>query len=259
MKKHTNIKSSISFIFIFIACSAFALEVTKDGLVPTYSPKGFGTDGLFLPYNPTVLLVGNKIAHLANSIGKTRKRAAIHCFTSDKEDFSSLEKHQKERRNIHATFGVIKTKKTDRSPSIFYPLKKGESNIYDLSGSVLQPTNKNFPVLYGQSYTLPTYNISSYLKKHNITKMHYIHIDSGGNELMILRALKEALKDCIVVKIKTYKKRIRKGMCLFNDVHQFMYRHDFELLSHYHYDGLTGDALFVKRRYVDATHRRNQL
>ncbi|MBX9703134.1 MAG: FkbM family methyltransferase, partial [Silvanigrellaceae bacterium] len=130
---------------------------------------------------------------------------------------------------------------------------------YHFSGSLLQPIDTRRAFLYGPPYTVPTYNFLDFCKTKKLSKIHVIYLDCGGNELSVLKSIEEYLKDGIVVFLKTYHQQVRTGISGFQQIDHLMIKQGYELFSHYVYDDVIGDALYVKSNYVSAVFRSKEL
>jgi hypothetical protein len=120
-------------------------------------------------------------------------------------------------------------------------------------------TDSKRSFLFGPSYQVPTFNFLGFCKSQKLGKIHVIHLDCGGNELSLLKSIPEYLKDGIVVHLKTYHQKIRTGISQFQQIHELMTNQGYELFSHYIYDDVIGDALYVKSKYVSAVFRSKEL
>ncbi len=237
-------------------CPIYAVDIKKEGLVPTYKPYEVGVMLLFVPYNPTVIAVGDRIADVASSFANAKDRANIYGFTADPDDFEKLTHFGRQLPNLKPCFGLLNERKD--GSRLFYSTMAHDipdEFYYHFSGSLLKPTDARRPFLFGQSYQIPTFNFLAFCKAQKINKIHVIHLDCGGNELKILKSIQEYLKEGIVVFLKTYHQEIRKGISQFQQVHEFMTNQGYELFSHYIYDDVIGDALYVKSKYVSAVFR----
>ena len=252
----------IKILIFLCACagSLSAVQVTKGGIIPSYAPYELGAPLLFIPYNPKAILVGDKIADLAVSFARARECSTVFCFSSEERDFTMLREYGETLPNIHSYFGLLHGKLEGLYPYFqTTPHERPYEDFYRFPGSLLKPLDKTRPFLFGESYLLPTFNLSEFCKRERLSKEHFIYLNCGGNELQILRSNPELVKNAIVVCVKTYHQRIRKDISTFKALDKFMTDCGFELMSHYIYDSVIGDALYVKSKYLSAVFRSKEL
>jgi hypothetical protein len=238
------------------SCFAHTATVKKEGLVPMYKPCDLGIMLLFVPYNPTMVFVGDCIGDISCSAALVKERANIYSFTADMHDFEKM----RDIPNINSNFGVLRDRK--QSFALFYSTldqKVPDELHYRFSGSLLKPLDIEKPVLFGPSYQIPTYNFLNFCQKEQLKKIHILYLDCGGYELSLLKSIEDYVKNGIIVFVKTYHKKIREGIIQFEPMHDFMIKQGYELFSHYIYDDVCGDALYIKSKYVSAVFRTKEL
>ncbi len=250
------------WFFVLCGCitSLCAVEVTKKGLIPGYLPYELGAALLFLPYNPTVLIVGDRTAHLAADIARTLERAAVFCLSSDPQDFQSLREYEITLPNIHSQFGFLHSQSEGFYP--YYPALphvRPYEDFFRFPGSPLKPIDTTRPFLFGDPCSLPAINLSRFCEMEQLSRVQFIQLNCGGHELQILQTSPELVKKAIVVCVKTYHQPVRAGISDFAALDQFMVGCGFELMSHYIYDGVIGDALYVKSKYISAVFRSKEI
>ncbi|HEX2579487.1 MAG TPA: FkbM family methyltransferase [Rhabdochlamydiaceae bacterium] len=246
-------------LFPFLACASYAVDIKKEGLIPSYNPTELNLL-FFLPYDPTIILIGDRLSDVSLILAKQVECANVYGFTTDAADFETLSRLGKQRPNLRAHFGLLNDLRD--GSQLFYstlPHDIPNENYYHFSGSCLKPTDARRPFLFGPSYKVPTFNFSKFCKSHEIRKIHFIQMDCGGNELNTLKSIQEYLKEAIVVNLKTYHQEIRQGISPFRHIHKLMTSLGYELFSHYIYDNVIGDACYVKSKYITAVFRSKEI
>lgn len=237
-----------------------AVEVAKGGTIPFYKPYELGVMMYFLPYNPKVVIAGDRVAHLAADIARTIERSAVFCFTSEGSDWDLLRRYQESLPNLYPHYGMLHAHSEDfYSYFSILPHEHPYEDFFRFPGSLLRPIDKRFPFLFGEEYSLPTISLSDFCKRENLSRVHLISLNCGGNELYVLQSSPEIVKNAIAVQVKTYHQPVRQGLPTFEQLNQFMVGCDFELMTHYIYDNVIGDALYVKRKYLSAVFRSKEL
>ena len=229
-------------------------DVKKEGVLPMYEPCCSGISMVFLPYNPNILIVGDQIAALSFSMASQMEQAKLFCFSSEEADFETLNRYSKIHSNIHPYFGLFYTKQQG-GLCPYFPAPSQTAYTNRFAGSLLEPTESFYPILFKEKRLLPTFYLPQFCKKENLLKMHMLWLDCGGTELQVLKSCPPLVNSAIVIYVKTYHQPIRKHISVFNDINQYLISCGFELVSHYIYDDIIGDALYVKSKYVSAVFR----
>lgn len=255
-------------ILSFWTYASYAVNIKKEGLIPSYNPTILNRQGkferqnslLFLPYDPTIILIGDRLINVSLVLAEKIECANVYGFTADATDFEKLSRLGRQWPNLRAHFGVLDDLK-DGSQRFYSTLPHDipDEYHYYFSGSFSKPTDVRRPFLFGPSYQVPTFNFSKFCELHAITKIHLIQIDCGGNELNILKSIQEYLKEAIVVNLKTYHQKIRERISPFQHIHNLMTSLGYELFSHYIYDNVIGDACYVKSKYINAVFRSKEI
>ncbi len=265
--RRLSISSIVPFLSAFVyilsclwACFIYAIDIKKEGLIPSYKPYEVGVMSFFLPYNPTIVAVGDRIADFTSSFARSKELANVYGFSADHKDFERLSYFSSQLPNLKPHFGLLNDLK-DGSHLFYSTLTHDipDEFYYHFAGSLLNPVDPTISFLFGPSYQIPTFNFLEFCKLHNIDKIHVIYLDCGGDELNILQSIPEYLIKGIVVHLKTYHQNIRRGISQFQQIHELMINHGYELFSHYIYDDVIGDALYIKSKYVSAVFRSKEL
>ncbi|MBS0626745.1 MAG: FkbM family methyltransferase [Verrucomicrobia bacterium] len=240
--------------------SLCGVDISCQGIIPSYIPYEIGAMLLFTPYNPNVLIAGEDTANVAAHFAQATKCSTVFCCTPDQKDFENLEKYQQSFPNIHPYFGMFHTK--DMQACTYFatkPHEKPYQSFFRFSGSLLPPTDFSLPFLFGEERLIPTFSLHRFCKKQDISKIHVFHLNCGGNELQLLQNNLDLTQNAIVICVKTYHQPFRKNLPSFEKLHQFMSNCDFVLFSQHIYDGIIGDALYVKRKYFRAVFQSKEL
>ena len=109
MQELVRIKTKMRCVmYIAMLCGCIvplsAAQMTKSGAVPTFTPYEVDKVIWFLPYNPTILIVGDPIVGVALEFARKLDCSQVFCVSSDPEDFADLQRRQKEQ-------GVLKIDK----------------------------------------------------------------------------------------------------------------------------------------------------
>jgi hypothetical protein len=75
--------------------------VKKLGKLSEKSPYVLGDSALFLPYNPTFLVVGPDSYVEVLDLERMREKSTVYCFEQDRSKFQMLEQKTRSYKNIH--------------------------------------------------------------------------------------------------------------------------------------------------------------
>src|SRR3989338_1122275 len=140
--------------WIAISCiwihSAYAVKIRKDGLIPSYRPDKLKIILCFVPYNTTVIIVGDRIADFASAFARKKECANVYGFTAGDHDFKRLDDFGRQFPNIKPRFGQLNNIR-DGSQLFYSTLAHDipEEFYYHFSGSLLKPKDVRRPFLFG--------------------------------------------------------------------------------------------------------------
>ncbi|HSX11025.1 MAG TPA: FkbM family methyltransferase [Chlamydiales bacterium] len=109
-----------------------------------------------------------------------------------------------------------------------------------------------FNCFKGPSVEVSCVVLDEWCKENQIDHIDFLHLDTEGSELQILKSSLEILKTVAVVHTKTNLSQFRKGTTQYRELKQFLEEHGFALISHWYLEGLQGEATFVQRRIYDS-------
>lgn len=118
------------------------------------------------------------------------------------------------------------------------------------SSSLLQPekTLEVVPWLkFNKKTTIKTMTLDSYCKKHKIPKIHVVHMDVQGAELMVLKGAGDMLSRIEAIWMEVEAVELYKGQPLKNDVEKFMKKAGFvKYLDTV--NEVAGDQLYIRKK-----------
>jgi len=254
----------VKYLMSVILCGCcsllYGVHVDKGGTLSMLRPFVLEGITIFLPYNPVVVIAGDKIANYSANISRWSECSNIFSFSTERKDFEMLNDFKKSYPNIHPYYGLLHSVSDDKSP--YFPTLPHErffEDSYGFPGSLLPPIDFSLPFLFGEESKLLTYSLSEFCERNELTRVHFLYLNCGGTELKVLQSAPHIVEDSIAVFIKTYHKPIREGLSSFEEINQFMLDRGFELMTHYIYDKQIGDALYIKQKYLSAVYRRKEL
>ena len=87
----------------FLCCFAHLLseDCNKSGCDPCQSPLEIKSADSFLPYNPTVVLVGCDNLRQIKEVMEMREQSVVYCFARNKKKTARLQRETKELDHVH--------------------------------------------------------------------------------------------------------------------------------------------------------------
>ena len=82
---------------------------------------------------------------------------------------------------------------------------------------------------------------------HNIPNVDIIWMDLQGAELLALKSLGKHLKNVQYIYTEVSHKPMYENQVLFDELHQFLIKNNFELMNELHYNGWQGDAIYKNK------------
>jgi len=247
------------FVLCLLTSVLDAVQIEKSGLIPHYPPYLLKHAQHFLPYNPTILVVGEKMTDYVLEITQEYECSTLYCCTPLSQEFETLEAYRQHHPKLFAKLGIIG--EGSNPQTLYYSVldqAQDDSLVY-IPGSLLKPVSTSKPDLLGPKSLLPSYSLSQLCQEQGASKVHFLCLNSGGNELAILQTTPAIVNQAIVIRVKTYHRPLRRHQTDFRQLHEYMRSQGYELLSHYIYDHTIGDALYVKNHYLNAVFRSKKL
>lgn len=114
--------------------------------------------------------------------------------------------------------------------------------------------------------SIPIDSLDNQLKKHKISRVHFLKIDTQGHELDILKGSGETLSNTFGLEIEVEFASIYEEQPLFNEVNSYILNYGFELFdlkrhywkrknSHREVDGQKGQLIFADALYFKSPER----
>ncbi|WP_158992234.1 FkbM family methyltransferase [Mucilaginibacter sp. L196] len=165
------------------------------------------------------------------------------------------------RKNISAYNNIILTEKaiSDKNgPISFYKIDKEKTETTWEDGnqgasSLLEASGK-YPVenYVQEKVEVDGITLFSFIEENNLPAIDILWMDIQGAELMALKGLSDHIQKVKIIHLEVEFFEIYKDQPLFNDIQNFLFDNDFELLGFSSQHEYSGDAIFINRKLVSA-------
>lgn len=195
----------------------------------------------FIPYNPTIIEIGAYIGTGTTALATQNPHGKIYAFEANPATFTGLQDRMKAYANVFPLNLAI----SSHNGQGFLALLAPETNSHLIK----------IPTRYGNFISVPCVTLDDWCKHNAIDRVHFLRLDVGGLELDILKSSSEILKNTLVIVTKTYFRKINNSTPDFHEVKNFLEYCDFEMLSHWYQENAEGEAIFVRKYFIDALYR----
>lgn len=211
----------------------------------------------FMPYNPIVVEAGAFEGQYGAQVARTYPSSRVIVFEPNPRAFQTLLQNVGGLPNVTAVQAALHaysgTAKLHLNHGVYYNDPRLEKWSSLLEGFCLG--TDRFNCFRGPSIEVPCLVLDEWCKANNIDHIDYLHLDTEGFELQILRSSPEILKTVLVIHTKTNLTPFRKGTTQYPELYQFLQEQGFTMFSHWYLEGLQGEATFIQTRIFDAVFR----
>jgi hypothetical protein len=102
----------------------------------------------------------------------------------------------------------------------------------------------------GPKVEVPCVILDDWCKKNNIEQIDFMWLDLEGLELQVLKSSPSILTTVKAIYTETNMYDFRKGMTKYKELRSFLEASGFTMLSHWYFEGLQGNAIFIKKEYL---------
>jgi FkbM family methyltransferase len=124
----------------------------------------------------------------------------------------------------------------------------GDNPEFEGASSILKPSDYMAIHYQGPVISVPCVNLEDWCKINNVDGFDFMWLDLEGAELQALCCSLRVLAKTKVIFIETNFQEFREGMSQFSDLRRFLEISGFVLLSHWYYENLQGNAIFINSR-----------
>lgn len=213
--------------------------------------------GYFLPYNPIVAEVGGYEGGNTRHVATMYPQGQVLVFEPNPRAFEQLLANTRDLKNVTAVNSALSTYNGLARLNINHGVYCNDFQLEKWS-SLLESFcfgSDYFNCFKGPSIEVPCIILDDWCKEHHIDHIDFLHLDTEGFELQILKSSPEILKTVIVIHTKTNHTQFRKETTQYRELRAFLEGCDFVLFSHWYLEGLQGEATFIQKKIYDAIFR----
>jgi len=123
----------------------------------------------------------------------------------------------------------------------------GNEVAFEGASSLLAPSEDMKIHYQGPKVKVPCVILDDFCKDNGIDHIDFMWLDMEGMEIQVLKSSPEILKTVSVIFVETNFQEFRIEMSQYSRLKDFLEESGFILLSHWYYEGLQGNALFMRK------------
>lgn len=124
---------------------------------------------------------------------------------------------------------------------------EGNEVVFEGASSLLEASEGMKIHYQGPKVTVPCVVLDDFCKENGIDHIDFMWLDMAGMENQALKSSPEILKTVSMIFVETNFQEFRIGMSQYSELKSFLEESGFTLLSHWYYEGLQGNALFMRK------------
>jgi FkbM family methyltransferase len=211
----------------------------------------------FIPYNPIIVEVGGFEGENAARVARNYPDGRVIVFEPNPRAFKTLLQNIEGLSNATAIQAALHSYSGVATLHLNHGVYCNDMRLEKWS-SLLEGFclgTDHFNCFRGPAIEVPCLVLDEWCKENGIDHIDFLHLDTEGFELQILKSSPEILKTVIVIHTKTNLTPFRKGTAQYPALYQFLQERGFTLYSHWYLEGLQGEATFIQTRIFDALFR----
>jgi FkbM family methyltransferase len=221
-----------------------------EGFFEQYGGRRLDLIAQFLPYAPVIFEAGGHYGIDTIKIAKRWPRGTVISFEPNPNAFKLLSEATQDTVNIHAYNLAVNTYNGTAILNICYGTN-GNEVLSEGASSLLEPSEWMKIHYKGPKVEVPCVVLDDWCQSHEIDHIDFMWLDLEGLELQVLKSSPRILEKVNVIYTETNFLEFRLGMTQFTDLKTHLENSGFKMLSHWYYEGLQGDAIFVKRELFE--------
>ncbi len=215
-----------------------------EGKFADWKFKPFELVSLLLPPDPVIVEAGAFLGDDTIDMALLWPRAQIHAFEPNPRAFQLAQ----ERLSFFTHVQIHRFALFERGGKNDFYLCQGtygNDPSFEYASSLLKPTpameiHYQGPVLQTECVRLDDWKLEA-----GVSRIDFLRLDAGGAELQILKGSLASLRTVRAIYVKTHFFPFRERISSFFELHSFLEKQGFILLSHWYREGLEGAAIFV--------------
>lgn len=249
-------RNFICSIIALMNCTLFAAynEFHYQGIYPLWEKANAVSERLeiinfFLPGNPTVFEAGAFDGHESVQFAKFWPNGRIISFEPNPSRFMN---YQQNAAGIPNMQGYNLAVGTYNGVAEFYLCwgSSGLEPVFEGASSLLRPSESRKIDYQGPIIQVPCVIFDDWCAKNNVPSVDFMWLDLEGFELQFLKSSPQILKTTKVIYTETNFFGFRIGTTQYDELKAFLNAQGFEEIAHWYWEGLQGDAIFVRKELL---------
>jgi len=251
----------MKFLFALMlssSCVAYYNERHFEGLDPTWkdfedvSCRMEKIVSKYIPSNPVVFEVGAKDGEDSAKLANVWPKGKIVSFEANPSQFAKYLEKAQLNPNM---YGYNLAVNTYNGTAKFYLCwgSNGNDPIFEGASSLLEASEAQKIHYQGPEIIVPCVIFDDWCRENQIDFVDFMWLDIEGFEMQFMKSSPTILKTVKVIQTETNFFDFRKGTTQFRKLKPFLENEGFQLVAHWYYEGLQGDAIFVRKELIEYT------
>lgn len=220
-----------------------------EGAFEEYKSKPLELIAQYLPDDPCIFEAGGHYGTDTVKFAENWPQGSIYSFEPNPHAYGMLLEATKNFSNIHPQGIAI----ADQNGTVIFNVcygSTGDNLIYEGASSILDANDYMAVHYQGPKIEVGCAILDDWTQANGIDHFDFLWMDMEGFELQVLKSSPRILSKVKVIYVETNFQEFRKGMTQYSDLRSFLENNGFQLLSHWYYEGLQGNAIFVKSELI---------
>lgn len=226
ISKHILRREKMYWIFLLFIIHLNTIVSNNQSALPWdhngYHGLELNLIGQFLPFDPVILEAGAHRGEDTTNFIRRWPTATVYAFEPCPAYFTELRQKTSDYKNIHI-FPIGLFSKTGH-----YTFNVSKN--WDGASSLLEDNHLSNGLNY-EDHAIEVYceNLDEWAQKNNVSHIDYMWLDMEGAELYMLNSAPTILNTVRVISCEINFLEFRKGMTIFQDLHDFLLKNNFTL------------------------------
>lgn len=222
----------------------------SDGLFSSYEKHPLDLVAFFIPDDPVIFEAGAHYGEDTITMKKKWPKAKMICFEPNPNAFKKHIENTKNLPGINRQQLAVNTYNGTVTFHLCYG-STGNDPIFDGASSILEASDSMKIHYQGPKITVPCVVLDDWCKSNKIDRIDFMWLDLEGVEGQLFKSSPQILSTVKVIYAETNLYPFRVDTTQYSDLNIILVKAGFIMLSHWYYEGLQGNAIFVKKELFD--------
>lgn len=208
----------------------------------------------FLVYNPIVVEVGAYKGANTCALANKFPYGTVIAFEPNPTAFEEMGQKVQNYPSIKAVQLALSDHQGTTSLYLENSLFQNSSNSEE-NASILQPSKKARGSSKSAYVTVSCATLDDWCQANGVDHIDFLQLDASGSEYPILLGASRILRTVQVICTRTYFRGYWNKVKEFQELNDLLRRSGFEMLSHWYFEGLYGEAVFIRTEIYHALYQ----